>query len=249
MRTLLVFLTGIVATPLGAITVIAAALLGVRDRAGSVFDAALRWWAKSLIWAAGVEVVVHGAENMQGAQHIFVGNHLSWCDIPALATVITRFKFVAKSEIARVPLFGAAVRAIGSVYIDRENRASSFESLREAAAKINEGVSVVIFPEGTRGTEYPLRPFKKGAFVLAINAQAPVVPVVIHGARERLRRGSFYVRAGRVNVHFLEPVPTTGLSFDDRNALAVTVRNRMAALLSETYGVTSPPWDPRRNGT
>ena len=246
MRSLLVLLMGLAATAVCATTVIVAALLGVRDREGSVFDLALRWWAKSLIWAAGVEVVVHGEENLRGAQHIFVANHVSWCDIPALATVVTRFKFVVKAEIQRVPLFGAAVRAIGSVYIDRKNRSASFESLRVAAEKIREGASVVIFPEGTRGTEYALRPFKRGAFVLAINARAPIVPVAIHGPIEILPRGSFWVRAGRVDLHFLEPVPCDGLVFEDRNALAMMVRDRIAALLSEKYGVTSPPWNPKR---
>ena len=247
MRTVLVVVTLLTATPVAATIVIVAALLGAEDRAGSVFDRTLRWWASVLIRAAGVELVVHGREHAEGAPHIFVANHGSWCDIPALGTILTRFKFVAKAELARVPLFGAAVRAIGSVYIDRGNRSSSVESLRVAAEKIHGGASVVIFAEGTRGTGYPLRPFKKGAFVLAINAQVPVVPVVIHGAIDVLPRGGFGVRAGRVNVHFLEPVPADGLSYEDRNALAEEVRNRMAALLRERYGVESPPWRPRRN--
>ena len=247
MRTVLVLLTLFTATPIAATVVIVAAVLGAEDRAGSVFDRMLRWWASALVRAAGVELVVHGWEHAEGAQHIFVANHGSWCDVPALGTILTRFKFVAKAELARVPLFGAAVRAIGSVYIDRGNRASSVESLREAAAKIHGGASVVVFAEGTRGTGYPLRPFKKGAFVLAINAQAPIVPVVIHGAIDVLPRGRFRVRAGRVNVHFLEPVPAAGLTYDDRNALAEEVRNRMAGLLRERYGVESPEWRPRRN--
>jgi 1-acyl-sn-glycerol-3-phosphate acyltransferase len=247
MRTFLVAVTGLVTTPLSATIVIIAALLRVPDREGSVFDRTLRFWAKSLIWAAGVELVVHGGENRRGARHIFVANHISWCDIPALATVLTRFKFVAKAELQRIPLFGAAVRAIGSVYIDRQNRSSSFESLRKAAEKIHEGASVVIFAEGTRGTTYALRPFKKGAFVLAINAEAPIVPVVIHGAIEVLPRTGFRVQAGRVNVHFLEPVSTAGMTYDNRNALAATVYARMAALLASTYGVQSPPWTPIRH--
>lgn len=247
MRSLLAGITLLIATPMAGVTVIVAALLGVPDREDGVFDRALRWWARSLIWAAGVELVVHGEEHMRGAQRIFVANHISWCDVPALASLVRRFKFVAKAELQRVPLLGAAIRAIGSVYIDRQNRSASFESLKQAADKIHEGASVVIFAEGTRGTSYALRAFKKGAFVLAINAQAAIVPVVIHGAIEVMRRGSFWVRAGRVHIHFLEPVPAAGLGFDDRNALAATVRDRMADLLRERYGVESPRWDPRRN--
>ena len=247
MRTSLVFFTLLTATPIAATIVIVAALLRAEDRAGSVYDRTLRWWGSVLIRAAGVRLVVHGKENAEGTQHIFVANHGSWCDVPAMATIITRFKFVAKAELARVPLFGAAIRAIGSVYIDRDNRKASVESLRVAAARIHEGASVVIFAEGTRGTGYPLRPFKKGAFVLAINAQVPIVPVLIHGAIDVLPRGKFRVKAGQVDVHFLEPVPAAGLTYDDRNALAERVRNRMADLLLETYGIESPTWQPRRN--
>ena len=247
MRTVLLLVTLLLATPIAATIVIVAALLGAPDREGSVFDRTLRWWAHSLIRAAGVELVTHGSENIRGAQHIFVANHNSWCDIAALGTVLTRFKFVAKAELRKVPFLGRGMSAIGSVYIDRGNRTSSIEAMREAAEKIHGGASVVVFAEGTRGTSYALRPFKKGAFLLAIDAQAPIVPVVIHGAIEVLRRGSLRVHAGVVNVHFLEPVPTVGLTFDNRNALAVTVRDRMAAALLERYGVQSPPWDPKRH--
>jgi len=105
------------------------------------------------------------------------------------------------------------------------------------AAEVARGRSVVVCPEGTRGYEYSLRPFKKGPFVLAIAAKAPVVPVVVYGAREVMRKGSFRVRSGTVHIHFLDAVETTGLDYDRRHEVMRKVWDRMAALLRGHYGV------------
>ncbi|HEX6575200.1 MAG TPA: lysophospholipid acyltransferase family protein, partial [Gemmatimonadaceae bacterium] len=104
--------------------------------------------------------------------------------------------------------------------------------------------SVIVFAEGTRGVEYPLRPFKKGPFVLAINAGAPVVPVLIYGAREVVRRGSMLVHPVKVHVHLLEPVSVEGYDYDDRDELADKVRSRIAEALETLYGIESPPQKP-----
>jgi 1-acyl-sn-glycerol-3-phosphate acyltransferase len=222
------------------------ALLNLRDGVGSVFDYAMRLWGTTAVWASGVKVVVHGRENLEGAQHIIVSNHMSQHDIFVLATILKNLKFVAKEELARIPFFGRAAASVGTVYIERQNRKSSFDSYKQAAEKIREGACVVVFAEGSRGYTYALRPLKKGPFVLAVHVHAPIVPVVIHGTREVHPKGSLKVKAGRVDVHFLEPIPTDGLNYDDRNALAKTVYDRMAALLVAEYGVESPSWDPRK---
>jgi 1-acyl-sn-glycerol-3-phosphate acyltransferase len=222
------------------------ALLNLRDGVGSVFDWAMHAWGSAVTWASGVQVVVHGREHLQGEQHIIVSNHMSQHDILVLASVLRNLKFVAKNELARVPFFGRAAASVGTVYIERQNRKSSFDSYRQAAAKIREGACVVVFAEGSRGATYSLRPFKKGPFVLAVHVHAPIVPVVLHGTREVHPKGTIMVKAGRVDVHFLEPIPTDGLTYDDRNALAKTVYDRMAALLVAEYGVESPNWDPRK---
>jgi 1-acyl-sn-glycerol-3-phosphate acyltransferase len=136
-------------------------------------------------------------------------------------------------------VFGQAIRWIGMIEIDRENRKAAFDSLERAAAKIRAGNPVVMFAEGTRGDEYALRPFKKGPFVLAITAGVPVVPMVIYGTIERMRRGSWQIRPGTIEVTFLEPIPTAELSYEDRAELVELVRSRMAAVLRERYGVES----------
>jgi 1-acyl-sn-glycerol-3-phosphate acyltransferase len=220
---------------------VVAALLKVEDKAGAPYDFLPRWWSHIVLFATGVRVTVHGHERLEdGKPHIFVANHMGWFDIPALSSFLPRAKFVAKAELFKVPVFGAAMRAVGMVPIERQNRKAAFGAYDEAAKRIQEGNSVVVFPEGTRGEEYPLRPFKKGPFVLAINAGAPVVPVLIHGTREVIAKKSLLVRPGRVDVHLLEPIDVSGMGYEDRDRLATMVRSRIAEALKEHYGIETP---------
>ncbi len=246
LRTLFGIVALLVFTPLCGSVVVVGSLVGLRDRAGSVFDKMPRWWARAIMWASGVEVVVHGDEHRCGAQHVFVANHVSWFDVLVVASQLQWFKFVAKAELGRVPLFGRAAAAAGTVYIQRDNRKAAFDAYREAADKIHEGASVIVFAEGTRGADYAIRHFKKGPFVLAIRAQAPIVPTVIYGTIRVQPRGRIRVEPGLVHVHFLEPVPTAGLDYDARDQLAVTVRDRMAECLAREYGVKSEVIGARR---
>ena len=247
MRTLLGIVVLLILTPICGSIVLLASVLGVDDRSGSVFDRMPHWWARAITWAAGVHVIVHGDEHRRGARHVFVANHVSWFDVLVMAASLRWFKFVAKAELQRIPLFGRAAAAAGTVYIQRENRKAAFDAYREAAEKIGEGASVIVFAEGTRGDTYALRPFKKGPFVLAIRAQAPIVPTVIHGTIAVQPRGRLRVDAGPVHVHFLEPVLTAGLGYEQRDRLAAAVRDRMAACLEREYGVKSEVILPRRS--
>jgi 1-acyl-sn-glycerol-3-phosphate acyltransferase len=240
MRPILAYLAAVVFTPAISAMVIVAGLLGRRDHPGSIFDWAPRTWSRILLFASGSQVVVHGDEHRRGTQHVFVANHVSWFDVFVMAAHLRWFKFVAKAELFRIPLFGPAMRTAGMIAIDRKNQKSAHGSIQEAAARIHEGASVILFPEGTRGRSYALRPFKKGAFVLAIEAQAPVVPVAIHGSIEVQGKGKIRVRAGRIDVHFLPPIATAGMSYDDRDALARTAYARIAECLAQEYGVVSP---------
>ena len=218
-----------------------AAMLKFEDKKGAPYDYLPRWWSKIVLFMTGVRVKVHGRERMEdGKPHIYVANHMSWFDIPALSSFLPRAKFVAKAELFNLPVFGAAMRAVGMVPIERQNRKAAFGAYDEAARRIRDGNSVVVFPEGTRGEEYPLRPFKKGPFVLAISAGAPIVPVLVHGTREVIARHSLLVHPGRVDVHLLEPVEVQGFGYEDRDALANIVRSRIADALESLYGIKSP---------
>jgi len=146
---------------------------------------------------------------------------------------------VAESELRKIPLFGFAAECAGIIFIDRDNRKAAFESYKVAAAEVQRGRAVIVCPEGTRGYDYHLRPFKKGPFVLAIAAQAPIVPTVVYGTREVMRKGSFRVRSGVVDLHFLDPVPSAGCDYEHRGELMTTVWTRMATELRDRYGVTT----------
>lgn len=242
MTTIVTMFTLVVMTALyGTTVIVAAALRGRSTRWQWLFDGAPRWWAQSILRAAGVRVRLHGHVPSRTTEaRIYVSNHVSWFDILALVEALHRFSFIAKSELFRVPLFGPAARAVGTVPIERANRKSAFESYRVAGELMRAGRNVIVFPEGTRGTDYRLRPFKKGPFVLAIASGAPVVPTIVHGTIHVNPRGSLRARSGDVDVHFLDPIPTAGLGYADRDRLATLVWERMAAALEELYGVRSP---------
>ena len=221
----------------GAISIITV-VFRLEDKPGSPHDFMSRLWSKIVLFATGVRVKVHNRELIaDGKPHIFVANHLSWYDIPALACFLPRAKFVAKAELFNLPVFGAAMRVAGMIPIERQNRKAAFGSYDDAANKIREGNSVVVFPEATRGVSYPLRPFKKGPFVLATAAGAPIIPILIHGTLEVIAKGDVLVHPRRVDVHLLEPVEVTGLDYNDRDALAEKVNQRIGDALFRLYGI------------
>lgn len=240
-RGFLVAFTIVVATAVCGGIVAVAAALGVPNKPGGIYDWSARAWARFLLAAAGVRIRLHGTEFMgAGEPRVFVSNHVSWYDVFALASELPKYRFVAKAELFRIPLFGAGARAVGTIPIERENRTSAFQSYEKAGQYIRDGNPVVVFPEGTRADSYSLRPFKKGPFVLAIASRVPIVPTIVYGAMEVLPRRSFRVRPGIVDIHFLAPVPTDGLTYADRDTLAAEVHSRMAAALNDIYDVESP---------
>jgi 1-acyl-sn-glycerol-3-phosphate acyltransferase len=240
MRTLLAFIMVWVSTiPLATLAVIAR-LLGLHEGEHGAAQWCMRTWARSLCLAAGARVVVHNPERIiTGRGAVYASNHVSWFDVFAIATVLPRYTFIAKSELRKIPIFGIGAESAGVVFLARENRKVAFESYHDAAAEVQHGTRVVVFPEGTRGRDYPLRPFKKGPFVLAIAAKAPVVPVLVYGAREGMRKGSFRVRSGTVHVHFLEAVETAGFGYEQRHEVMRIAWERMAACLRDEYGIES----------
>ncbi|MEO8336698.1 MAG: lysophospholipid acyltransferase family protein [bacterium] len=200
----------------------------------------MRTWAKSLVWAGGVKVVVHGDEHIDAVRGtVYASNHLSWFDIFAVASVLPRYTFVAKAELRKIWMFGWGAEGAGVVFMARENRKSAFDTYAAVAQKVKAGLSVIVYPEGTRGNDYRLRPFKKGPFVLAIQAGAPVVPIVVYGTREVMSKTAWRVRPGVVHVHLLAPVATTGYDYDHRHDLMHEVWRRMAEVLRTEHGVES----------
>ena len=238
MRTVLAVLTAVVVSPVLVLLLAVLRLFRVKDEPGGIYERVPAWWSRAMLFASGVRLRVHGAEYMApGQPRIFVCNHVSWFDVFAMAAALGRGTFVAKSELYRIPVFGLGMRLVGIIRIERENRKAAFAAYEVAAERIRRGTAVVVFPEGTRGHSYALRPFKKGPFVLAIAAGVPIVPVIAHGTIEAMRKGGIRVRSGIVDLHFLEPVPTAGYSYDQRDELRAIVHDRMEAAMRALYGV------------
>ena len=218
--------------------VVVAGLLGIEEKPGGVYQWCIHTWCRAILRISGVKVVVHGGEKLSATRGVvYIANHVSWYDIFALAAVIPRSTWIAKAELRRIPLFGRAAASFGIIFIDRDNRKAAFDSYNDAAQQVRRGRSVVICPEGTRGKDYHLRPFKKGPFVLAIAADADVIPTIVYGTREIMPKGSFMIRSGTAHIHFLEPVPSTGHAYEDRTRLMETVWTRMAEEMRKHYGV------------
>lgn len=205
-----------------------------------------RRWARAILRAAGVRVEMEGAEGLRRGPQVLVANHESWFDVLVLSAYLpVDYRFVAKKELARIPIFGPAWQACGHIAIDRQDREAAIESLGEARRQVDdESPTIVMFPEGTRSPDGALHAFKKGAFVLAIQAGVPVVPAGIVGSRAVMEKGSFRVRAGTIRVRIGEPIPVEGLTHGDRNRLASTARDAVARLRGGTgmveHGGTGP---------
>jgi 1-acyl-sn-glycerol-3-phosphate acyltransferase len=231
-RTLWAALNLVVVTAVLAIIVMIAALLRVRNYA--LYDWAARTWAGRMLRVSGAELEVEGLENVRADEpQIFVANHVSWHDVFALAVAIPkRYRFVAKKELARIPLFGPAWKIAGHIAIDRSDRAAAIQSLNEAGRVLRQdNSSVVIFPEGTRSPDGRLLPFKKGAFMLALHTGVDIVPVAILGTRHILPKGAWRVRPGKIIVRFGEPVRVADYTEETRDALMDEVRRRIERML------------------
>ena len=184
---------------------------------------------------AGIRYRVAGAEHLPlDRPSVYCANHQSNIDPPLLFTALhPRMHILYKAEIDRIPLLARAFRMGGFIPVNRSNREAAMRSIEAGAASIRAGHSFLIFPEGTRSPTAELLPFKKGGFIMAIKAQAPIVPVAIQGGREAMRRGSRIIRPVDVSVRIGEPVETAGFALDDRDALIQKVRDRIAALVAQ----------------
>ncbi|MDB5038380.1 MAG: 1-acyl-sn-glycerol-3-phosphate acyltransferase [Bacteriovoracaceae bacterium] len=164
---------------------------------------------------------------------VFVANHQSVLDIPAISTVIPKNStFLAKKELKHIPFFGWAAIIVGTQFIDRA-RGRRDKSLGELNELIQKGVSVILFPEGTRSLDGNLLSFKHGAFAIAIKNQAPVVPLTIFGSRLLCPKGSLTVLPGEIRVHVGNPISTKGMTDEDRSRLAENVKGLITKQLNQ----------------
>jgi 1-acyl-sn-glycerol-3-phosphate acyltransferase len=231
-RVLWYYFVLVVSTIYHATGAIVAGIFRMRHRVGGVYDWAGTDWARQILRAAGTPVHAVGLERIPpGEPVIYASNHSSMFDIWALfATLPGSVRFVAKRELFRIPLLGPAMRAAGHVPIDRTVKARAFEAYDDAARIIKRGFSPVVFPEGTRSRTGELLPFKNAPFALAIAAQVPIVPVYVHHTFEILPKGAWRLRPRPIRLLVGAPIPTAGLSAEDREALRERVRAAIVAL-------------------
>jgi 1-acyl-sn-glycerol-3-phosphate acyltransferase len=183
---------------------------------------------------AGIRYTVIGRQNIPPRAVVFCANHQSNVDPPVLFEALhRRLHILYKAELRKLPVLGRVFEVGGFVAVQRDNRDAAFQSIERAAASIRAGNSFLIFPEGTRSKTDELLPFKKGGLVMALRAQAPIVPVAIMGGRAAMQKGSAFVRPVHVTVRIGEPIETAGMSTDERDALIDTVRARIQALIQQ----------------
>lgn len=194
---------------------------------------ARRFWGPGCAAIARANLVCHpGFEPTPGSPYIFMMNHQSMFDIVAAFVLIKiNLRFIAKRILKSIPFLGWYMSVTGMVFIDRRNRHAAVQSLDEACRKIREhGISILVYPEGTRSATGQILPFKKGPFVMAIQAGVPIVPVAVEGSGYVLGRDSGRLRPGTVNLKVGEPIETAGLTMADRDALMRRVRDRLIDL-------------------
>lgn len=238
-RTLWVFTVGVTWTVLYGTHMIVATRFGFRN-ALCICDHHPREWARKILRAARCPVELTGTEHLDvDAPQILVSNHESWFDVFTLAAFLPgRSRFVAKKELSSVPIFGRAFQACGHVSVDRGDRGAAVESLDRAARQIrSDSSSIVMFPEGTRTRTGELQRFKKGAFVLAIQAGVPVVPVAIVGSRAIMPKGAWTIKPGKIEVRIGAPIDVEGLGHGDRDLLL----RRAFEAVAELRGGIAPP--------
>jgi 1-acyl-sn-glycerol-3-phosphate acyltransferase len=184
---------------------------------------------------SGIKYRIAGAGNLpRDRAAVYCCNHQSNVDPPILYTVLhPRMHILYKHEIDRIPVLARAFRMGGFIPIDRSRKESAMRSIEAGARSLQAGNSFLIFPEGTRSETDEMLPFKKGGFIMAIKAGAPIVPVGIQGGRAAMRRGSTIIRPVTVSIRVGKPIETAHLTLDDRDALIARVREAIAGLLAE----------------
>jgi len=220
---------GMAATLLTCLAVLAIAHRHPRSR---WIDRIIRWWARAWLAPAGVRVTAQGLEHIDPAgSYVVVSNHLSDLDIMALfATLPVPLRFLAKRELYRIPILGRTMRAVGMIEVDRAH--PDRDSInRQSAQVLSCGQSIMVFAEGGRSRDGTLRPFKTGAFAIAVANHAPICPVTIAGSRQCWAPGERTIHPGRIRLAVEAIIDTTEYSTDDTE----TLRDQTRSLIEATH--------------
>lgn len=233
----------VITIPLGVATLVVAS---VRSTSPAI-DWIVRLWGRLLVLAAGVELRTENLGVIEpGRRYVLVSNHHSYLDIPCIFAAIPQpIRFMAKVSLFKIPVFGWAIGRAGFIPIDRKNRRTAVKSFDLAADRIRKGNTIVIFPEEGRSRNRWMRPFQRGAYLLALKAEQPIVPIAIDGTHDVFPATRWAIRPGVVTVKAGTPLPTAGLGLRDKDRLLTESRAQIQAMLGPTYEAPpQPPSDP-----
>lgn len=196
-----------------------------------------RWnmaWSRWILWSTGLPITFRGRENLvRGQQYIYIGNHSSALDIPLVLAILPgAVAFLAKVELFSIPYFGWIMRAMGSIPVNRSNLAEARKFVDRAVEALHtKGISLILYPEGTRTRDGHLLPFKKGGFRLAIRSRLPVVPVAVQGAFQATPPGALSLTPTPIRVTIGLPIPTDHITEKECDALLQQTREQIQTLL------------------
>lgn len=189
-----------------------------------------RWGLRVSLRLGGIHVRAEGLENIPPGVCVFTANHVSNVDpVAAIVVIPRRVSLLAKREIYRIPIVASALRVANIVPVDRADREAAVASVDQAVQLLKQGISFLVFPEGTRSPDGRLRPFKKGTFLMAIEAGVPVVPVSLVATQKLLRKGAWAIRPGQMTVRFGPAVDASKYTVEQRGELLGRVEALVAA--------------------
>ncbi len=196
------------------------------DRKGRIVHLYARLWGKIALKVNRVRVNIEGIERLNGkGPYLFMSNHQGYYDVFALLGYLPyQFKWLVKKELFSIPFFNWTMAAAGYISLDRKGGRDTVKALNQALQKIQEGMSVVIFPEGSRSPDGSIQPFKKGGFSLAIKSQVPIVPIAISGSRDIMPKGKFTTTRGEIRILVDHPIEIKTCSLRERESLMRQVR-------------------------
>ncbi len=234
-RTIWALLFAFVVTIPLATAVMVIALL---SSSSPLIDPIIRLWGRLILWGAGIELRTEGIERIDGhKRYILIANHHSYFDIPCIFAAIPQpTRFMAKKSLFVIPIFGWAIGRAGFIPIDRKNRRTAVKSFDLAVERIRKGNTIVIFPEEGRSRELAMRPFQRGAFLLAIRSGLPILPLAIEGTWDVHRVGARRITPGVVTIRVGTVIETAGLSVRAKDSLSEQSRAQIEALLPVAQG-------------
>lgn len=235
-RTVLTWVVGVLVTIIGALTVLMVVLV---NPTSPVIERVIHWWSRAWLAASGTKLTIEGKEHVDPDEsYVVVANHLSTLDIMVcFLAVDLPIRYLAKKELFRIPLLAQAMRAVGIIEVDRSARSAVHTSVnRQAKDLIAHKRSLIIYAEGTRPRDGVMKPFKKGAFTMAIASQLPILPLSIHGTYEAAVPGRPWFNGGPVTAIIDPAIPTEGMTQSDADALRDRVYDVISSRVRESGG-------------